>query len=223
MKVIKWCEPEPCENTAWEKAYSEFESRKQAVQKMEKRLGEFQIQKRLKKNALILDCFCGTGCMSEALKKHGFKNAVGLDLSLSLLLKNRSSKKVICGNAIKTKFKVKTFDAIFIQGGLHHLPNPKKNLRKLFLEHSRILKKNGYILITEPYQETFLFFVHLVLKYSPWLPKKLLCLKKMIEEEEQSYFFWLENAKTIINSSLGKLRIIHRSIKNGKINLIISH
>ena len=125
MKVIKWCEAELCENNAWEKAYSEFESHKQAVQKMEKRLGDFQIQKRLKKNAFILDCFCGTGCMSEALKKLGFKNTVGLDLSLSLLLKNRSSKKVICGNAIKTKFKAKTFDAIFIQGGLHHLP--KKN------------------------------------------------------------------------------------------------
>lgn len=114
MKVIKWCEPERCENTAWEKAYSEFESRNQAVAKMEKRLNEFRIQKRLKSNALILDCFCGTGCMSEALKKYGYTNIVGLDLSISLLLKNSASKKVICGNALKTKFKAKTFDAIFI-------------------------------------------------------------------------------------------------------------
>lgn len=219
-KTIQWCKPQLCENPVWENAYSAFESRKQAVKKMKSRLQSYQIGKRLKTSDLILDLFCGTGCMSEALKELGYNNTVGLDLSISLLSKNRASKKLICGNAIKTKFPENTFHAIFIQGGLHHIPG-RKNVKRVLFECHRTLKKNGLLFITEPFNDLFLRAVHLTLAISPWLPKKLASLKTMIQEEKKTYFSWLVDTNLLLCDSYTKFRIIKKQVKLEKINLIL--
>lgn len=187
---------------------------------MKSRLLNYQIGKRLKTSDLILDLFCGTGCMSEALKELGYNNTVGLDLSISLLSKNRASKKLIYGNAIKTKFPDNTFHAIFIQGGLHHIPG-RKNVKRVLFECHRILKKNGLLFITEPFQDLFLRAVHFILAISPWLPKKLASLKTMIQDEKKTYFSWLADAGLLLNDSLMKFQTTRKLVKLGKINLIL--
>jgi ubiquinone/menaquinone biosynthesis C-methylase UbiE len=131
-----------------------------------------------------------------------------------------ASKKLVCGNAIKTKFSKNTFKAIFIQGGLHHIPG-KKNIKRVLIECHRILKQNGLLFITEPFNDLFLHTVHLTLAISPWLPKKLASLKTMIHEEKKTYYSWLANVNLLFYTSLTKFRIIKKQVKLGKINLIL--
>ena len=219
-KIVKWCKPQECENSVWEKAFSEFESRKEAVKKMKTRLREFPIAGKIEKNSMILDLFCGTGHMSEALKRLGYKNTVGLDMSLSLLKKNNHSKKLVCGNATQMRFRARSFKAIFIQGGLHHLPKAKADTFKVFRECRRILEKGGYIFVTEPYEDFFLKTVHYILEKSPWLPARLKHLKTMIREEETTYFSWLKEAHEILKGPFYGFKTLKNQIRWGKISLV---
>lgn len=220
-KIVKWCKPQECENSVWEKAFFEFETRKEAVKKMKRRLREYKIADKIEKNSIILDLFCGTGHMSEALRRLGYKNTVGLDISLSLLKKNNHSKKLVCGNATQMRFRARSFKAIFIQGGLHHLPKSKADTFKVFRECRRILEKGGYIFVTEPYEDFFLKTVHYILEKSPWLPARLKHLKTMIREEKKTYFSWLGKVHVLLAGPFEGFEPVKKQIGWGKISLVL--
>lgn len=93
----------------------------------------------------ILDVGCGTGFNLTYLEKYG--NVIGLDFSENALnfCKLRKNKNLIQANAENIPFKNDVFSLIIILDLLEHL-NDNKTLKELH----RILKTDGYLIITVP-------------------------------------------------------------------------
>ena len=97
--------------------------------------------KNIVKKKKVLDLGCGSGIFSKKLRSWGAK-VTGIDLSKTLIniaQKENPEINFFVGNAEKTKFKNKEFDIVVSGLMLHYL----KNLKKSFLEVSRILKNDG--------------------------------------------------------------------------------
>ena len=99
------------------------------------------------KDALIFDAGCGTGLVGLELKKFGFKNFHGVDLSqklLNLVPLNLYEKLIKSDLNKPIDLKDKTYDGVFCVGTFtfgHVKPSALK-------EFIRITKKNGLICFT---------------------------------------------------------------------------
>ena len=104
------------------------------------------------KGVYILDAMCASGIETSYLLNKGAK-VVGLDISKNNVKEFKKKFKAPCyvRSIHKTGFPKKTFDAIYICGGLHHvLPV----LDKVIFEIERILKPNGYLFFIVPKRES---------------------------------------------------------------------
>jgi len=103
----------------------------------------------LQPDNIILDIGCGTGTLFKHIK-NSTKLLIGLDISLSLLIKAKTQAKqyrntnVIRAEADHTPFKNKTFHTIFAITLLQNMPNPAATLREI----KRISKDNVTIAVT---------------------------------------------------------------------------
>jgi ubiquinone/menaquinone biosynthesis C-methylase UbiE len=105
------------------------------------------LQKHLKnKNAKILDLGCGTGFNYNSISEFG--DCYGLDISKSAIeqAKKFKYKKLITGNALKTRIKENTFDAVLCMDLIEHVEKDDELLNEV----KRILKKEGICLFTVP-------------------------------------------------------------------------
>lgn len=100
----------------------------------------------LSKNELkILDLGCGTGGMTKNLEKFG--QVLGVEQNrIALALCKKRNIKVISGSVEKITIKNKKFDLITLFDVLYH-QNVKESL--VLKEVFRLLKKNGYLLLTD--------------------------------------------------------------------------
>ncbi len=98
-----------------------------------------------KKNPRILDIGCGTGKNIEKFKNLG--TVYGLDSSTEALkfCKRRGLKNLILGSAEKIPLKEKSFDMITLLDVLEHTDD-----NKTLKESYRILRKDGFMIITVP-------------------------------------------------------------------------
>ena len=85
-------------------------------------------------------------------------------------------------------------DVVIVQGGLHHLPVVREDLKTVIQEARRILNPQGLLAIVEPWSTPFLKLVHTTCRSqtarSLW--SKLDALHTMIENESESYQSWLQ-------------------------------
>lgn len=98
----------------------------------------------------ILEVGCGDGLVTSITFKNK-KNAVdiGVDLDAKELQRAKKTgvyKKLLLSDITATNFDDNTFNTIFANGVLEHIPN----LKKALFEISRILKKNGRLITTSP-------------------------------------------------------------------------
>ncbi len=94
------------------------------------------------KKKKVLDLGCGSGLSSKKLLSLGAKKVKGIDLSdelIKIARKENPKIKFYVGDAQKTPFKNSEFDIVASSLMPHYL----KDLTKLFIEVSRILKKKG--------------------------------------------------------------------------------
>lgn len=98
------------------------------------------------KQLKILDTGCGTGGNMEIFTLYG--DVVGMDYSEDALKYTslRGITNVVQGDAERPPFKNKTFDIVCILDVLEHLENDKKTVKEI----RRILRNNGYLIITLP-------------------------------------------------------------------------
>ncbi|HCJ66046.1 MAG TPA: class I SAM-dependent methyltransferase [Elusimicrobia bacterium] len=97
----------------------------------------------------ILDAGCGSGYSSELILKE-LKPAklVAFDLmpeQINLAKKRNLNADFFVGDMTKIELPASTFDAVFVFGVLHHIPDWKKALAEL----SRVLKPEGVLLLEE--------------------------------------------------------------------------
>lgn len=102
----------------------------------------------------ILDIGCNWGRWSIAAAQKGYK-PIGIDPSLdAVLAARRVSKQLgvetdfVVGDARFLPFRNDAFDAVFSYGVFQHFS--KENTRVSLDEASRVLKKNGYLLVQMP-------------------------------------------------------------------------
>lgn len=104
---------------------------------------------KLPKSAKILDIGCGSGSFIKVLKDMGYKNISGTDMDPDeLFLKDVPFRKADFNNVFP--YKDKEFDMIFSLEVIEHLENPWKFVEEI----QRILKPNGYCILTTPNPDT---------------------------------------------------------------------
>lgn len=98
----------------------------------------------------IIDICCGTGNQLKYLKKQGFNNITGVDISRSMLQQAKKGKENIqCKNqdASQMDFSNDSFDMGIISFALHE--KPYDVTLKIINETSRIVSPNGHIIIVD--------------------------------------------------------------------------
>lgn len=118
-----------------------------AVVRLRKRITE--VCKELKADKII-DLCCGTGNQLKHFKKQGFSNAVGVDLSETMIAeasKGKHKSKCFLEDATNTSFKDNSYDIVTITLALHE--KPFEVIKAMIEESKRLLKPNGHLLIAD--------------------------------------------------------------------------
>ena len=91
----------------------------------------------------VLDVGCGTGALLASLPA---TFAVGIDLSIGMLLQARSAvAKLACGDAERLPFSDACFDAVLSSSSLHFWPSAHRALEEI----RRVLRPGGRVVITD--------------------------------------------------------------------------
>jgi ubiquinone/menaquinone biosynthesis C-methylase UbiE len=118
---------------------------------------EFKIFKELLKRndvqltyKVILDAGCGSGYSTELLlREFEPKELVAFDImpeQVALAKQRGLPSNIFLADVTNTKLPSVSFDAVFVFGVLHHVPEWRSALKEI----SRVLKHNGILLIEEP-------------------------------------------------------------------------
>lgn len=152
------------------------------------------------KSDKILDQGCGIGQYALSVYKFGFKKVVGLDFSEKLLKKAEQNAKnlkyevkFVKGDIRNMPFNNNSFDVVISGGVIEHVPESEKTISEL----SRIIKKQGYLLIHIPHKISTFTILKIIQKmvgiwklgYEKSFTKKQ--FSKMLQEngfEIQDYF-----------------------------------
>ena len=184
--------------TAWEEAYSRFETPEQEIRKFTKRLKSMGFQS-LRRDLAVVELFCGRGNGLIALSRMGFSHLDGVDLSPFLLSQYSGTAECHVADCRSLPFERHSKNVVVIQGGLHHLQFIPDDLDRCLREIHRILSPQGQVFIVEPWLTPFLSIVHAICK-SKWIRRlvpKIDALATMIEQEHVTYFQWLNQPKQI--------------------------
>lgn len=182
------------------------------------------------RNLHLLDAGCSSGAFSMRLFRLGF-NVTGVDISTKLI---ESAKRMISKNAekklrfyvgdiMRLPFADRSFDIVFCDAILHHLPD---NLYECGVEFHRVLKADGKIYFFEPYSRCINSFLWYHILYydrtknekaiSPWE------LQRKFKKAGFTDFHWQKLKKVkhvyvrphddIFRQMFGKLRKIFNEI-----------
>lgn len=183
----------------WESAYRRFETPEEETLKFIKRLLKLG-SRDWPKDFDIVELFCGHGNGLEALSRLGFTSLEGVDLSAGLINEYSGSARCYVADCRALPFSDHSRDIAIIQGGLHHLEKIPEDLYQTLDEIRRILRKNGLLILVEPWLTPFLFIVHEVCNFrlARRFSKKIDALATMIELEQPVYGNRLEHPKEIL-------------------------
>jgi SAM-dependent methyltransferase len=177
---------------SWEAAYLRFETPRQEERKFVSRLRALGAAE-WRKDAAIVDLFCGRGGGLRALESLGFTRTEGADLSFALVANYSGPARRLVVDCRELPFADNSKDILIVQGGLHHLLALPADLDRVLAEVQRVLVPDGRFVIVEPWLTPFLRAVHGVcgipLARRVW--PKLDALAVMIELERVTYEQWL--------------------------------
>jgi demethylmenaquinone methyltransferase/2-methoxy-6-polyprenyl-1,4-benzoquinol methylase len=98
----------------------------------------------------IIDICCGTGNQLKYLKKHGFQNITGVDISDAMLKQAGKGKlKIQCGNedATDMSFDSDSFDMGIISLALHE--KPYELAQQILNESQRVIRPGGHLIVVD--------------------------------------------------------------------------
>jgi ubiquinone/menaquinone biosynthesis C-methylase UbiE len=185
--------------TAWEDAYQRFETQEEEIQKFIKRLNDAG-QQDWRKDAQIVELFCGRCNDIRALERLGFTNLEGVDISPNLLANYRGKAKLYQSDCRNLPFADKSRDIIILQGGLHHLPKFPGDVEQTLSEICRVLRPNGRFVLVEPWLTPFLRLIHFLSERDiiRLISRKFDAFAAMTYYEEETYYRWLNAQNKIL-------------------------
>lgn len=192
----------------WDRAY--LHVRRGAKRRM-KRLQAFEIPR----NARILDYGCGDGINARLLLQFGYTRIVSVDYSLRLLRAGQPPNPV-AADAHRTPFADAAFDAVLVDGVLHHL-EPERALREI----RRLLAPDGALYLVEPAGSTLRTLLDRV-TFSPLslLWRELRHRRVSLAEEWDTYRAWLKIERRL-PEMMTEAGLHAVSVKRTPLNLVI--
>jgi ubiquinone/menaquinone biosynthesis C-methylase UbiE len=183
----------------WEAAYLRFETPEQEIRKFVKRLRALGADK-WPRESEIVELFCGRGNGLRALQLLGFTRVEGVDLSAHLVAQYRGNATCYVGDCRQLLFADQSKDVLIVQGGLHHLPSLPDDLERTLAQMHRVLRKDGRVVLLEPWLTPFLRLAHFACEnsISRRLSNKVDALAVMIQHERQTYEQWLNHPGVIL-------------------------
>ena len=142
------------------------------------RIQKKKIEKILKlleehKEGNILDIGCGDGLITSLIAERTGARAYGVDISRKAVIKAKKrgiTAKVMNVDRHRFPFKEKTFDFVFCGDLLEHLYDTEKLLSNI----KKVLKPNGYVIISVPNIASWYNRGFLLLGYMPtWIESSL--------------------------------------------------
>ena len=198
-----------------------FETPEEEIRKFMKRL-RFLGAPLLPRDSQIVELFCGRGNGLHALFRLGFVHLEGVDLSARLVSLYRGSAKCYVCDCRQLPFPNQSRDVLIVQGGLHHLPTLPESLDQTLAEARRVLRKEGRLIVVEPWQTPFLTVAHWISEI-PAVRRcsaKLDALATMIELERQTYEQWLSQPKLLLSLLHKHFTPVHESFAWGKCHFV---
>ena len=109
----------------------------------------------LNRKETLLEVGCGTGIWMETLKKEGFSEPIGLDISRDMLeiAREKGLRKLVLGNAEILPFKPNSVDTTLFITSLEFM----KNRKKAFLEAVRVTRKSVVVAFLNRYSVLSLY------------------------------------------------------------------
>ena len=108
------------------------------------------------KSLKVLDLGCGEGILLGAFGDR-YGQIYGLDLSVDMLKsmprRHQSIKGIVAGNSATLPYLSATFDVVVCRGSLHH---NRLLLDSVLKEVHRVLKEGGYLVLSEPSNDSML-------------------------------------------------------------------
>jgi ubiquinone/menaquinone biosynthesis C-methylase UbiE len=201
----------------WEAAYLRFETPEQEIQKFVGRLRKMGASE-WPRDAEIVELFCGRGNGLHALHRLGFRRIEGIDLSPRLLAQYGGEASCRVGDCRQLPFAGGSKDILIVQGGLHHLPTLPDDLEQTLSEIHRVLRKEGRLMLVEPWLTPFLKFTHLACANSiaRRLSGKIDALATMIQYEQRTYEQWLSRPDLILSLVRKRFAASRQSMAWGK-------
>jgi len=205
----------------WEAAYLRFETPEQEIQKFIARLNRLGAPQ-WPRDSEIVELFCGRGNGLIALQRLGFTCIEGMDLSPRLLAQFKGSAKCTVADCRQLPFADRSKDVLIVQGGLHHLPALPDDLDQTFSEMQRVLRKNGRVMLVEPWRTPFLTFVHFIseLPSVRRISSKMDAFATMTHYERRTYRQWLGQPELIKKISRAYFVPVHEHFAWGKWNFV---
>lgn len=108
-----------------------------------------QLAKELKVNSVIDFC-CGTGDQLKYFRRHGFEQAIGVDLSENMVAqaqKGRIKADCLLEDATQTSQATGSFDFGMVSFALHE--KPIETAQAMLAEARRVVKKGGYFAVAD--------------------------------------------------------------------------
>ena len=182
----------------WEAAYLRYETQDEEIHKFRARLLKLGARG-WPRDSRILELFCGRGNGLHALQELGFTRLEGADLSPRLIADYRGPAACCVCDCTQLPFANQSKDVLIVQGGLHHLPTLPDSLDQAFSEMHRVLRKDGQLVLVEPWLTPFLKLVHVVCEntLARRLSSKVDALATMIHYERPTYERWLSQPDMI--------------------------
>lgn len=203
----------------WEAAYSRFETSEQECRKFQGRLRRLGVGG-WGSDRRILELFCGRGSGIRAWNALGFSHVTGLDLSRRLLAQYGGQCPVIGGDALALPFRPASFDAVCVQGGLHHLAALAEVDRALQALRE-VLRPGGHLLVVEPWMTPYLRAVHFLSGCRIGrLSKTLDAFATMVACERDTYERWLESGDAILGLFHRHFVIERWDVRWGKVTVV---
>ncbi len=206
---------------AWEQAYLRFQSPEQEVRKFVRRLRKIGATG-WPRDAAVVELFCGRGNGLRALKRLGFSNLTGVDLSPSLASRYEGPARVVVHDCRELPFQDASYDVAVVHGGLHHLPSLPDDLARTLDEARRILRWGGRFVAVEPWRTPFLDLLHLLTRQpmARRLFPKLDAYQTMKEHETETFDRWMSVPATILRLLQQRFAVETCSFGWGKLHFV---